>query len=412
MIHVCFGLYDKTGRYSKFTGTTMLSLFESHNPPSLRLPSITVHILHDNTLTQDNRDKFIYMAGQYGQLVKFYNVEQHCADTIEMIKRVVPISVNTRFSIGAFYRLFTLQLLPKDITKLIYLDSDIIVQLDINEFWQIELGDKPIAAVPEMDMGATVQRLHNLVFLCRENFVRYEDYFNSGVLFMNLKILREEEKNIWAALDFARAQRQLYFSDQDILNYCFSTRALKLPVKFNKSCGSSREEKEPIIEGKIHHYGGDNIGLDRNDIFSRLWMRHFMKTPWFDEETIGRLYAKVQQLHVGFKQTMVTLSVAMSGKTRGFFVVPGDVDWLKNFFSIRDDEEIIPAENNDSLRKLFDAMNASRGKKIFFIMLPKFPLQILTQAGFVQGRDFLNGLEFLSEPQSDPQRAHEFLKAI
>ena len=33
MIHICFGLYDKTGRYSKFTGTTMLSLFENTITP-------------------------------------------------------------------------------------------------------------------------------------------------------------------------------------------------------------------------------------------------------------------------------------------------------------------------------------------------------------------------------------------
>ncbi|MBR3050926.1 MAG: hypothetical protein IKG61_05695 [Selenomonadaceae bacterium] len=59
MIHVCFGLYDKTGSYSKFTGTAMLSLFENTSA------DVTVHILHDETLTQDNREKFIYLAGRY-----------------------------------------------------------------------------------------------------------------------------------------------------------------------------------------------------------------------------------------------------------------------------------------------------------------------------------------------------------
>ena len=37
MIHVCFCLHDATGRYSKFTGTAMLSMFDNHNPPPLRL---------------------------------------------------------------------------------------------------------------------------------------------------------------------------------------------------------------------------------------------------------------------------------------------------------------------------------------------------------------------------------------
>ena len=80
MIHICFGLYDKTGRYSKFTGTTMLSIFDNTNS------EVTVHILHDNTLTQDNRDKFIYLAGRYNQHVKFYNAEELCADKINFIK--------------------------------------------------------------------------------------------------------------------------------------------------------------------------------------------------------------------------------------------------------------------------------------------------------------------------------------
>ena len=38
MIHVCYGLNDKTGFYSKFVGTSMLSLFENHSCPPVILP--------------------------------------------------------------------------------------------------------------------------------------------------------------------------------------------------------------------------------------------------------------------------------------------------------------------------------------------------------------------------------------
>ena len=148
------------------------------------------------------------------------------------------------------------------------------------------------------------------------------------------------------------------------------------------------------------------------DPFNRLWMKYFVKTPWFNEETIGRLYEGFQQVHVGLKQSMVNLSAIMSGKTRGFFTMLNDIDELKRFFSIRDDEEIILAENNESLKKLLDAMNASLGKRIFFIILPNFPFQILMQAGFVYGRDFLNGLEFLSEAQGMPMNSYELIKAM
>jgi len=75
MIHVCLCFHDETGQYSKFAGTTILSLFENANTIPL-LPSITVHILHGHTLTKDNREKFMCLAGHYGQLINFYNVEE------------------------------------------------------------------------------------------------------------------------------------------------------------------------------------------------------------------------------------------------------------------------------------------------------------------------------------------------
>ena len=94
MIHVCFALYDKTGRYSKFTGTTMLSLFENTSA------KVTIHILHDNTLSQDNRDKFIYLAGRYGQAVKFYNVEELCAEKLSEFVELMPRVKNVHVSVG------------------------------------------------------------------------------------------------------------------------------------------------------------------------------------------------------------------------------------------------------------------------------------------------------------------------
>ena len=123
-IHVCFSIYDKTGHYSKFLGTTMLSLFENINTQS---SVVTVHILHDNYLTDDNRNKFFYLAKQYNQLVKFYNVDELCIDKVSEIREFFPEIDEVRFSIGTFYRFFISHILPNNIEKVIYLDSDIIV---------------------------------------------------------------------------------------------------------------------------------------------------------------------------------------------------------------------------------------------------------------------------------------------
>ena len=406
MIHVCFGLYDKTGHYSKFTGTAMLSLFDNTNA------EVTVHILHDNTVSAANRNKFIQLAERYNQRVEFYNIEELCADKISEIIKTFPNAKKTRYSIAMFYRLFAWEIFPQEIGKVIYLDSDIVVNLDIKELWQIELGKKPVSVVPESSNGVPVIERFAL---CQEGIVKVEDYFNSGVLSINLKVFREEKEKIIRGIKFISENPQHNHSDQDILNYCFAARALKLPTKFNRFTTRARGAKE-MVEQKIYHYVatqiGFGVGLDMKDIFNRLWMNYFIKTPWFDENSIGRLYEGVQRLHVELKAAMVQLSALMSGKTRAFFVMPEDIEMLKIFFAMRDDEEVILAETQHSLRELIDAMRRSRGKKIFFIIVANFPFNMLTEAGFINGKDFLNGLEFFSEANGMPLNSYELIKAM
>ena len=406
MIHVCFALYDKNGTYSKFTGTTMLSIFENTITPP-QLPSITIHILHDNTLTLDNREKFSYLAGQYNQRVKFYNVEELCADKLEEIINLNPTLKTSRYNIATFYRLLIAQILPADVDKIIYLDSDIIVNLDLNELWRIELGDKPFAAVPESANGVNTQGFA----LCREGYVRDEDYFNAGVLMMNLKVF-SDEKLLMSGIKFIGEHPQFTFNDQDVLNYLFTKDYLKLPVKFNFFTVHVRHLEKANYERVIYHFAGPAFGITMNNPFNRLWLKYFSKTPWFGAETVEHLYTSFRQIHVGLKNSMIQISAAMSGKTRAFFTTPANLDALKKIFLVRDNEEIILAENQSSLQKLIDAMNASRGKKIFFILMLGFPFRALTEAGFVFGRDFLNGFDFLSEAHGLLLNSHQFIKAM
>ena len=141
MIHVCFGLHDGNGRYSKFVGTTMASIFDNTTA------EVTIHILHDDSLTDDNREKFFRLAERYNRRVKFYNVDELCADDIAYLHEKLAEAVKRRFGIGAFYRLLIRKLFDGD--KIIYLDADIIVNLDIAELWRVDLGEKFLPPCPK-----------------------------------------------------------------------------------------------------------------------------------------------------------------------------------------------------------------------------------------------------------------------
>ena len=365
-------------------------------------------------MTQDNRDKFVYIAARYGQLVKFYNVEELCADKIEEFLKLIPEIRTSRLSIAALYRLLIPQLLSFDIEKAIYLDADIIVHLNLKELWKFDLHDKIFAAVPEVFNDVDIQ---NLAPLCQGGYVKKNNYFNSGVLLMNLKLFRNHAETIMRGMVFIGKNPQLGGClDQDILNYLFSENYEKLSVEFNYFIKTHRNFNEESLFGKIYHYtdspSGFGLTMEMTDPFNQLWFKYFAKTPWFSEDTIARLYENYRQMHTELKNSMANVSAAMSGKTRAFFTVPQFVGLVRKVFSVRDDEEIILAENQESLQKLINAMRRSQGKKVFFIIINAFPFEVLADAGFVYGRDFLNGIAFFSEEDGAFINSYEIIKTL
>ena len=410
MIHVCFCFCDKTGRYAKFAGTSMLSLFENTRS------KVTVHILHDNTLTDENRDKFYYIVGKYNQLVEFYNLDELCLEQITKIKKFIPDVEKSAATIGTFYKLLIPQVLPEKIKGAIFIDPDTIVNLDINELWQNDLGDKVLGVVTEMENGANPNKAF---LLCSEGTVKDEDYFNGGVLLMNLELLRNEQETIMQGIKFRGEYPKHKYFEQTVLNYCFSERTLKLPVKFNRFVRLERSAKEEAVSEKIYHYAGgaSRPGLDMKDPFNRLWMSYFIKTPFFNEETIGSLFARLQKIRNDVKELPLKLATTMPGKMRTFFIEPQKVASMKKFFAIQDYEEIILAEDESSLQKLIDTMRNYKGMSVFFILTEnflrkKFPFERLNKEGFQEDRDFVKAWRFLTEAQGVPFDIYPFIQAM
>ncbi|MBO4779009.1 MAG: glycosyltransferase family 8 protein, partial [Selenomonadaceae bacterium] len=326
MIHVCFGLHDKTGRYSKFTGTAIRSLFAN------TISEVTVHILHDNTLSQENREKFVYLTGQFSQRVKFYNVEELCKNKLNAIKAILPEKFDETFTVAAMYRFLIPQLLAPDVDKAIYLDSDTVINIDVKELWQIELNDKPLGAVAEASADSFSYKSNAATNpLTVNGIVSYDDYFNSGVLLMNLKFLRDEAEILFRGMKFIAEQPQIGYIDQDVFNYLFSKTYLKLPVSFDFFVREARQLSETPTR-RIYHFAGDELKMNTDDPFNRLWMDNFVKTPWFDSQTFGRLYAKFSKSQVDLLSAMINLSALMSGKTRIFCILQEYLDLITEKF--------------------------------------------------------------------------------
>lgn len=421
MIHVCYELTDSTGHYSKFVGTSMLSMFENTKS------EITVHILHDNTLTADNREKMISVANRYDQRVEFYNVEKLCSEDIAVYKKYLSEFLLERFSLASMYRLLAHKVTDNKITKIIHLDADTIVNLDIKELYEIELGEKVLAGVPEiLCNNGGFDRIHELEALCNENIVKIENYFNSGVLLMNLEHFRNTDENIW--YDSIKFVLRNYnrLTDQNILNYCYSEQTILLPERFN--CWVREKRAKDIYELKpnIYHYLSNVIELDTRDIYNRIFFKYFMQTPWFDESIFANISAYLDKMRDEQQKIMIRVTAALAGKERAFFTEHCNIEPVKKTFLIRDGEEIFATAANedfgdsinnksDSVIKLLESMKKSAGKKFYFLLVGGHYdnlCPILEAEGFVENEDFTDGQLFRSQSSGEPLNTYPIVKAL
>ena len=182
-----------------------------------------------------------------------------------------------------------------------------------------------------------------------------------------------------------------------------------------------RSFKITQVEKMIYHYNhahsAKGLGADMTDPFNRLWMSYFIRTPWLDVDTMGRFYTEMMKARASLQNRMASISSTVAGKSRAFFVDPEKIDAMKKVFSVRENEfMIIPGENDDSIQTLLDTMKMLKDKYVFFIMTEKFlnkkfPLDMLTKAGFVEGVDFVKGWEFLPEDAAK-FNSHPLIKAL
>ncbi len=409
MIHVCYGLYDKDGRYSKFTGISICSIFENTTA------DVTIHILHDNTLSEENRDKFVWLVGRYGRQIKFYNVEKLCAEKIAEFKKLFPSIETARFTIGTMYRLVIIDLFDTEMEKVIYLDSDILVNLDISELWNTNLRNKPLAAVAESQADSVgfplVSKQH---YLINSNLVTYENYFNAAVMVLNLDYLREQKEKINSAMRFIAENTECFCFDQDIMNYCFTNEYLHLDPKFDQFVARTLERVDKKISQRkvIYHYTGSDPTFDFSDSLNKLYFKYFVKTPWFDLKMLENISDGVKQIYNDGKSFALRISKIVSGKRKIFFTTPANEEAVRQIFSVTADEEIILSDKADMQIVLREKLND--GDKILFVIVANYQSvkKFLIQLGFTEYKDFINGTEFLTTEQGGIFNSYSLVKIM
>ena len=173
-------------------------------------------ILSDS-LAAHNAGPLMQVVGDAGATIGFVPVH-------EARRQLSSIPLSEHLTEATYYRLLVPQLLPPDVDRAIYLDCDLLVRHPIEELWAEDLRGRPTAAV----LNPAGRKLDLL------GLRRADDYFNAGVLVLDLQAWREQ-RIAERALAFALEHPgELPCQDQDALNQVHAGNWHRLDLRWNQ----------------------------------------------------------------------------------------------------------------------------------------------------------------------------------
>lgn len=259
--------------YSPHMGVTMYSIMKNTpNPINLHF-----YVISDR-ITVENENKIRMICNQFGSKLSFVYPNKNSLNNLKICGHLGK---------QAYLRLLLPEMLPKKIKKIIYIDSDTVVEGNIREVYSSNINNKTIAAVP--DLGA---HFFSKKYLKTKGIENPIDYFNSGLLLINIE--RWIKKKITQkVINFTKEKvEDINFADQDGLNSALNNDWVKLPYEWNVSDIWFLKQKklikiigQNIDKPKMIHYTSAvkpwkvrNLKNERD----KYW-KYLEKTPWNNE---------------------------------------------------------------------------------------------------------------------------------
>ena len=203
-----------------------------------------------------------------------------CGVDVDIIERSsLPVS-GSRVSLvrhvspTAIFKFFIPDILPH-LDRVIYLDSDILIQGDLSELWQADISNLYAAVVKDSKcLESGHSHLEWLGF-------RQGSYFNSGVMLLNLRLMRRD--GITAKLMDYRIRGRNRFMDQDALNVVFGGQVRFVSIRYN--CLNWLFEQGTIDELR-ELFGADDVADTPEQNWSRAVVLHMggSEKPWMRDD--------------------------------------------------------------------------------------------------------------------------------
>ncbi|SHN66633.1 glycosyltransferase family 8 protein [Desulfovibrio litoralis] len=257
--------------------TVIISALETKNQDTF----YDFYVLCSKDVTAENKDKLKFIESSYSD----------CSiNIIDMSGQFENVKKTHKYvTTPSLYKMALTSLLP-ELSKIIYLDTDVIVRADLSELYDFDLKDNYLAGV-----SAFINYFDHYERIKQQlDIPSLDSYINAGVLLMNLDAIRKDSiDKQWQNLIGAYHGSV----DQHILNKVCYGKVSFLPCRFNvcQSCLSFlkdgkaavfyplKELKEAYENPTVFHWTGEKPWRFYDLFLAHEWLQYLLKTPFRNE---------------------------------------------------------------------------------------------------------------------------------
>ena len=210
-VHIVFACNDA---YAQFLAVCFKSITLSQ--PIVENETYTLHVLKDNFSKRSIKRLKEAIKERADIVLQIHYVDMNVLQGLDA----------ERFTAFTFLRLIIPNILPAEIERVLYLDTDTLIANSILPLFSLDMKGKAIGAVNE-NIPNSIEHSKRL------NYDENKGHFNAGVLLIDLKQWREINATK-QLIDFCvKNIKHLRLFDQDALNIIFQDNKYELPMCYN-----------------------------------------------------------------------------------------------------------------------------------------------------------------------------------
>lgn len=305
---------------------TMVSILENKKTKNL----YDFYILTPSQFKEKNKNKIMSLENKYRNCkITFIDMKDKLSDAPKNLAHVTN---------PTYYRLLISEILPSNYNKALYFDVDIVVDIDLQEMFDIDIKDNYVAGV-----------LHPAYYFTDVNhpFFRnilnlggmkdYSQYINAGVLLLNLdKIRKDRLDKIFIEL----VAKSFPTVDQDVINTACYGKILHIPFKYDvmPKCSSFLHDKrineiynpEEFMDAFknpsiIHWANPEKPWTFEGLMFCEYWFKYFKLSPFKNirlEVTQKRRKRIINKITSHFKPLLKVFGIIKRNKPKISVILP------------------------------------------------------------------------------------------